>query len=361
MKKIWKQSLMKKLASRTLLVVCSVMFCLVVAELLLRVFQVGYGNAPLDNDPYLHHRHPTNYSFLSHTPNKEYGGYTVYYDQDGCRVDGWKNKARSCEVKYRVAFLGDSFTEAIQVADTDSFVGLLDARRCDTQTLNFGVASYSPALYFLQWQTVKNFHPTHVIVQLFSNDIGDDSTYIQRGIFDSDGNLVAVPGNFYSGSAILVRKSYLVRLLRKVQLQLAWTFAHHGEKQTVINGYVEENPDITDASAQFIKKLNDQVRSSGAHFYLTVIPSKFRVESTNRTYEGWEFSQKWEHWAREQRIDFIDLVEPFRKARRETNEPLFYQEDIHLNKQGHLVVADAILKSLPELFSTGDKTPQPER
>jgi len=352
---------MKKLESRTLLIVCSVMFSLVVAELLLRAFRVGYGNAPLDNDPYLHHRHPTNYSFLSHTPNKEYGGHTVYFDQHGLKVDGWETKARLCEVKYRVAFLGDSFTEAFQVAHPDSFVGLLDARPCNTQTLNFGVASYSPALYFLQWQkTVRHFNPTHVIVQLYSNDIGDDSTYIQRGIFDSNGNLVAVPGHDYSGAAILVRKSYLVRLIRKVQLQLAWTFAHYGEEQTVIHGYVEENPNITDTSAQFIKKLNDQVRSSGARFYLTVIPSKYRVES-NRTYEGLEFSQKWEHWAREQGIDFIDLVEPFRKARRETNEPLFYQEDIHLNKQGHHVVADAILKSMPEVFSSGNEAAQQER
>jgi lysophospholipase L1-like esterase len=354
-----EQSLMKKLAIHTALIVCSVIFSLVVAELLLRAFRVGYGNSPLDNDPYLHHRHPRDYSFLSHTPSKEYGGHAVYYDQHGLVFDGRKNKVRSCEIKYRVAFLGDSFTEAIQVAHRDSFVGLLDALNCNTETLNFGVSSYSPALYFIQWNTtVKNFNPTHVIVQLYSNDISDDKTYISRATFDPYGNLVAVPGNADRGASILVREFYLIRFIRKVQLQLAWAFAHYGKEQTIIDGYVEENPDITDTSAQFIKKLKDQASSAGAHFYLTVIPSKFRVESASRTYDELEFSQKLEHWAREQGIDFIDLVEPFRKARRETNGPLFYKKDIHLNKKGHRVAADAISSLIPHVFSSGDGVAQ---
>ncbi len=342
---------MKKLVTNIALIFCSVLLALVLAELLLRAFRVGYGNAPLENDPYLHHRHPRDYSFLCHTPSKEYGGHIVYYDEHGLVFDGLQNKSRSHEFKYRVAFLGDSFTEADQVAYKDSFVGLLGAFSCSTETLNFGVASYSPALYCIQWNiAVKNFNPTHVIVQLYSNDIADDETYIRNARFDPGGNLVAVPGDV-GHAADLLRKSYLIRFIRKAYLQLEWVLSSHATEQTATGGYVEENPDITDRSAQFIRKLSNEVSSSGAHFYLTVIPSKSRVESAGQTHNELEFSQKWERWAREQGIGFIDLVEPFHQARRKKDEPLFYEKDIHLNKNGHRVVADAISSSLPDVFS----------
>ena len=68
--------------------------------------------------------------------------------------------------------MGDSFIEATQVSYPDSFVGRL-AKYGSARTVvrNFGVTSYSPIFYVLQWRHhVKRFRPTHVFVLLFSND-----------------------------------------------------------------------------------------------------------------------------------------------------------------------------------------------
>ena len=39
------------------------LFC---AEILLRILDIGYGNAPLENSTKYHHVHPSNYNFLMH-------------------------------------------------------------------------------------------------------------------------------------------------------------------------------------------------------------------------------------------------------------------------------------------------------
>src|SRR5262245_56876908 len=59
---------------------------LALAEVGLRLLGVGYGHAPLESHPILHHVHPKNYSFLSHTPNNEFGGFYVHYGPDRRRI-----------------------------------------------------------------------------------------------------------------------------------------------------------------------------------------------------------------------------------------------------------------------------------
>ena len=100
-------------SSSTLLMLLSMIVGLFIVEISLRFFDFGYGNAPTESHPVLHHVHPRSYRFLSHTPSGEYGGHHVYYDQYGLVSDpkGGASKETNC----RIAFLGDSFTEAGQV------------------------------------------------------------------------------------------------------------------------------------------------------------------------------------------------------------------------------------------------------
>ena len=46
-------------------------------EVTFRILGFGYENAPLENDDYLHHKNPINYSFKCYTPSKEYGGHNL--------------------------------------------------------------------------------------------------------------------------------------------------------------------------------------------------------------------------------------------------------------------------------------------
>jgi hypothetical protein len=72
----------KKLAFAALSLVVGCVFALALAEAALRLLGIGYGNAPLETHPILHHVHPRNYSFLSYKPNDAYDGVHVYYSTD---------------------------------------------------------------------------------------------------------------------------------------------------------------------------------------------------------------------------------------------------------------------------------------
>ncbi|SVD01981.1 uncharacterized protein METZ01_LOCUS354835, partial [marine metagenome] len=52
-----------------LLFLFSVLLTFVILEVFLRMLGIGYGNAPANSDPVLHHSHPNNYEFRSYGPN----------------------------------------------------------------------------------------------------------------------------------------------------------------------------------------------------------------------------------------------------------------------------------------------------
>ena len=65
-----------------LLVFFSTILAVIVMEIILRILNIGFGNAPLESHEIFHHVHPSNYRFISHTPTGEYGGHEIYYDQN---------------------------------------------------------------------------------------------------------------------------------------------------------------------------------------------------------------------------------------------------------------------------------------
>ena len=125
----------------------SIILDLVLLEVGLRIANLGYGTSPLESDSVFHHVHPKSYNFLSYSPNGEYGGHQVFYDQYGLVADpdGEAAKNTNC----RIAFLRDFFTEASQVAYNKSFVGLVESTTNST-VRNYGVSSYSPIFYIVQ-------------------------------------------------------------------------------------------------------------------------------------------------------------------------------------------------------------------
>jgi len=118
-----------------------------------------------------------------------------------------------------------------------------------------------------------------------------------------------------------------------------------------MGGYVEENPNLTPLTLNAIKQLSKEVKwVIGSKFALMVVPSKYRLERSQQDYLEVEFSDKVKVWAEKTGLDFIDLVPAFKIKAKE--KPLFFEKDIHLNKNGHKVVFEAIKSHYPELFKT---------
>jgi len=333
-----------------ILLCMSVVFALFIAEIILRILGIGYGNVPQEAHPVFHHVHPREYRFLSHIPSGEYGGHEVYYNKNRLianpKIGYRENKNTAC----KVIFLGDSFTEAVQVAYRNSFVGMLD-QSSNCVIKNYGVSSYSPIFYLLQWRKIiKELRPTLVIVQLYSNDIVSDKNYMQIANKNRDGDVTEISGPKKNWMIIQLRKSYLVRFLRKVQLQLVWSYENSSKKKNVVAGMVEENPGISKLSSELVRALSREVQASGVEFILTVIPSKFRLTEKNIDNKTPQFSSKWKAFSLENNINFLDLTAAFKKESKKGFQ-LFFKRDIHFNENGHIIVASELSKTYPKIFN----------
>ncbi len=350
-----KKSRFQKNAVLTLLMVNAVFFLLllVAGEVALRVMGKSVGNAPLEGHPVLHHVHPANYHFQAYDPKGEYGGFSIYYDAEGNRYSG-RSPASPVEAPLRIALLGDSFVEANQVPWDSCFAGLLEKELAGRAVVkNYGVASYSPVLSYLQWkERVAAFQPHLVWFLLYNNDPRDDRMYLEDALKDESGVANALPGPERWWLRLL-RRSYLARFLKKTYT--AWRIQREmepvqlDEQAKILNGQYEENYGVVPETAEYLKRLQQEVERQGGRFLLSAVPSRFNhffdVEDDSTA-----FAQVWRRWAEENGVPFLDLVEPFKSAKQQSGRRLFFDHDIHFNSEGHAVVAQTFLKHLPQIL-----------
>lgn len=336
--------------------VTALVFGLVLAfagvEIALRAAGMGFGNSPMEPDPYLHHVHPRNYSFVQQHPSGELGGFEIEYNEEGRVFRGSAYDTREDpNLPCRVAFMGDSFTEAGQVPFAASFVGLLeDAARGTCTVRNYGVRSYSPAIYLVQWtREVRKWNPTHVFVLLFGNDVREDVTYMNSAVVDEDGWPTAIQGPSDGWLVSQLRRSYTARFARMVWMRLDWAWRFRGQEHTIVNGVVEENPDLPELSTNLLLELNRRVRADGARLVVMVVPSRYRLMGDGSVVVEEDFHQKVKRWAGEHDIEFLDLYDKFEQGSRPDVE-LFFRQDIHFTEEGHALTAAVIARAFPDLF-----------
>jgi hypothetical protein len=319
---------------------------LVVIEVALRLMNVGFGNTPLNPDPVFHHVHPANYSFVNYSSTGEYEGYEVRFDEEG-RVSPAK-KRKASQFQQKAVFLGASFVESVQVSWDSSFVGRLQHQFPQTEMLNYGVSSYCPSVHYLvaKHKLLKSEPlPSKAIIMIYSNDVGDDQNYLQTAKFDAAGDLAALDGGKPDGMVTLMRRFYLVRLVKKAMVTLKFAMnkkARPAESaEGVVGSFLEENPDWEGTpSADYLLKTVRLLESKGVKTWVTVVPSKYR--HFYQKYEGLEYSEKIERWATANGVPFINLSATFRQWREQGGKKLFFEKDIHFNETGHRVAAKAL-------------------
>ena len=325
----------------------------VAVEVTLRAMGMGFGNSPMEPDPVLHHVHPSNYAFVQQHPSGELGGFEIEYNAEG-RVFRGRNapaigppKATGC----RVALMGDSFTEGGQVPFAASFAGKLEeAGRRTCEVRNYGVRSYSPAIYLVQYSTVvRTWKPTHVFVLVFGNDVREDVTYMGTSVKGPDGWPTAIEGPSDGWLFSQLRQLYTARFARMVGMRLSWEWDHRGIDQQQIGGVIEENPELPDLTKNLLLEMNRRVKADGARLILMSVPSRYRLMGDGSVKVDEDFHHKVKKWALGTGVEFLDLFEPFERGSR-PETPLFFRQDIHFTEEGHALAAAAIARAYPELF-----------
>ena len=335
------------------LVVAALVVGAVLAELVLRVLGLGYGNTHMEPSDVLHHVHAKDHRFISYHRSQEYGGHLVYYDPEGLRASPTRSAIDAAPAEFVVAFVGDSFVEALQVSHEESFVGRLQAAAGPrTRVHNYGTSGYGPLLYLLQWRTqIRQAAPTHVFLLLYSNDVRDDTSMTAIAQDDGRGEVVAVPGPRQTWATRLGRTSHLGRFLTMARLQLLWAWEYRDEERHApVTDFVEENPDITDPTDRTLHQLVDEIRRSGAGVALMAVPSKERTLRRQLRTAAPAFDDKVQAWAERNAVPFIDLGPAFYAAA-DTGAQPFLVRDIHFTSGGHALVANTITEACPKLFA----------
>jgi hypothetical protein len=287
---------------------------------------------------------------------------------------GWLPLDKSYEVRpdpetFRIAFLGDSFTEPGDRPGyfIDQINQHLASCSDSFQTLNLGVAGFGQAQEYVMWEKHgPQFKPHVTFLMMFMwNDIGDNLNDIY---YAYDLNINRPEYDEKSGK--IINKSHLAilpRLMTKYSVlgrhiedfityrlsMLYWDFDQFQDfYRTPLTARMRKGMERTEG---ILLKIRDSVERSGSRFVLVAFDNPFSVEKMVRDYllareVGFEqldldLPMRWiSKWAAQQEIDFVHLTQTF-KAHRETTDEFIYDPSLsgHFSPLGQTLTAEALM------------------
>lgn len=282
---------------------------------------------------------------------------------------------------FRIIFLGDSFTEAIQVPLEDTFPKIIEREL--NKRMDFPVESISlgksgagtQKSYDILLEIGLRFSPDLVLMQFLSNDLIDNSPRLEKEEREQEKRRKQyVPQLKKAYSRYLWVKSsrfnqiLALKLGRLYQASKAAKYADRDKYRFIhLNTLVfcEEYSSLWDRAwrrtQRFIRQTESLAEENDAGFLLVSFPEMWRVgsqEEMERRMKSmsrdvldyqWNFDKTdriLRDFCQKEKIPFLSLLPPFRESYRKTRKSLHFAFDMHLNKRGHRVAADAILDYL---------------
>ena len=318
----------------------------------------------------------------SYFPDVE--GYSVHEGTTWVKInaDGFRDRHHE-RVKpsstFRVAVVGDSFTEGSNVAFEDTFPTVVERelascsmfKKQRVEVLNFGVSGYGTAQsYLLLRQHVLLYEPDLVVLAFYNgNDVADNSIVLsaetQKGrpfYLIRDGRLV-LDASFHEAVAFkkakresrlvhaFLNKSYVFQLCKQLYLGRLilpghpmsrierFDEAQHGSStlkplfpevySRPVDPVWEEAWKVTEA---LILAMRDVVKSQGAEFLVVMIPEPAQVypdpPTRERMKQAYGLSdlaypeRRFKPYAQAAQLDILMLLEPFLETL--SKDPVFY-------------------------------------
>ena len=323
----------------------SLLFIFLISEILFRIFDIGYGNAPLERSNFYHHAHPKKYSFKIHQPKGEYGGHKIFYDDYGYRSFSHEDgNFIDRDNENSIVFIGDSYTEANQVPYENTFVSKI-GDFLEVNTLNLGVSSYSPSIYLVQTKRqISLLKSKLIILQIFRNDFDNDVKYLSKAIY-KDNELFGINGGNKNIYVSILRKSYLVRFLRKSQLLIIELLKKENFSNKNLNfRYVDDiKQENLIQTTKLIIEIKKELNKLDKKLLVFMIPSK-TLSKIGKCCESDTVYSKFKNQMKMQNINFLDISKYF--SNYSNQEDLFYNIDIHLTEKGHEILSNGLINEM---------------
>jgi len=302
---------------------------------------------------------------------------------------------------FRIAVLGDSFTEAKQVPIEQNFCSLIQNHLKDcpalhasrVEVLNFGVAGYGTTQELLQMrERVWRYSPDMVMLAFFvGNDVFDNSAALgpnlQRPFFVKKNGAWTLDYSFrelrhYKKAVVRVHSfgTFLHDHLRIVQLgEQAIRGLHHlGDRNDDTASLPAapslEQPATTpqlkealDATYYALDTMHQEVRAHDARFLVVIIENPVQVHPDLAVREArmrklgvsneFFFEEQLASFARDHGFEALSLAQPFQKYAEQHHVYLhgFANTALgggHWNREGHALAAELIEKKICEMLAT---------
>ncbi len=282
-------------------------------------------------------------------------GYTTYQvstDSLGFKSQSARDTAIRSD-KYRVMFIGDSFTEGMGVEYSSTFVGLVakELSKKSIEVLNAGVCSYSPIIY---WRKTKyllediGLKFDELIVFIDISDAYDEAI---RYVLDENNNVTDrvrkeeenISKRFVKENSIffpwLIKgleglfPSYAINMKKS-----SWTRSSSSLLEYGNNGLR--------LMEKYMNKLYDLLEEQNIKLTVAVYPWPDQIINNNLDCIQVSF---WRDWSAGHDVKFLDYFPYFVKPNNtERDNKLILDKycipgDVHWNEEGHSLVADAFL------------------
>jgi hypothetical protein len=291
-----------------------------------------------------------------HAPNRERTfvnelGEAVLMRQNNYGLRGADYDPAQTLGKSRVLVLGDSFTEAVQVSEEQTFVGRLNKLHPELQVLNAGVGGYGTVQEYLYLELHgKLIRPAAVLLAIYENDLTDNclSYYPSFG---------PRPYAFASAGSVTVVKELQPDGFRRFILPVPFwqQLNKHSYLYSFLNGRIYqrlqaskmrelEREDLrqTDRCGRMavleslLVLLKARTQELGAKLGVVIIPSEADARSGRS-----ETSDAILKMCEARQLSCLALVASLHNAMLSNAKP-YFKHDIHWTAEGHATAAQEI-------------------
>jgi hypothetical protein len=271
----------------------------------------------------------------------------------------------------RIAVVGDSFVEALQVPVGATFaerMGQGMSAGGPVETLRFGISG-APLSQYVQMveREAARFHPDVIIVLLVHNDF-DESFVFKQGRYTSsflkfdvkDGKVLGEipPQPWRPGFVDTLRRTALARFfLYRWQVRpqmvldaILGPARAEGDPRYAANIDVQSvlasEPDIRAATAHGLTRLATLAKAAGSSLLIVMDGDRRAIEAGQASSPALALNAIAAETAKAQGIAFLDLQPAFAADWAEHHKTFEFESDNHWNEYGHEVAARAIVERL---------------
>ena len=326
--------------------------------------------------PVYHHGNKKNYK--THSAGWGTLKFSFCTDNNGFRnICSEINKSKS----FDIGVIGDSQTEGFGVNYENTFTYLISRKLENKRIANLAVASYSPAIYFskINYLLNKNYKFKEIIVFLDLSDLHDDATkymlvndkviskktdsgnenYMAKSAFKNEKGLVRAK------ERLMFFLSRNLKITNHIIITIDNLLISIGIKNKLIPYWIENDPrsswtynydeswyekenfeDVLKISLSNMEKLSNLLMKKNIELSLAVFPWPGTIKNDNENNLQLKI---WREFCFSRCKNFFDLMKPFfilkkKYGYREVYFKHFIHGDIHLNENGHRIVAENFLK-----------------